>query len=206
MTDDDKKEFAVCITALAVAYGKEVDKVLIAAFWEFLKDLPLDSIKRATVHAARTLRFMPTVAELRELSGVITTKRRAVLAWDIVSAAAGSIGSYRSVHFGDPIINAAVRSLGGWPALLSRGGEDFDKWARKEFIDAYERLDGCVGPYECRPLSSLATSMKRPVPIECGYAVTNDTLRMLHKQSLEMEEDVVTQLRGLRRIGSTEIQ
>ena len=50
--------------------AKEVDKVLIAAFWEFLKDHHHSIPSNGQQFTRRgTLRFMPTVAELRELSG-----------------------------------------------------------------------------------------------------------------------------------------
>lgn len=184
MLDSDRPEFAECISALAVAFGKVADKSLLNCYWLFLADVPLADIVSGALRAGRTLKFMPTPAELREMAGVATARSRGLLAWVVVSRAAADIGSYRSVFFEDPIINAVIRSLGGWPRVLSLGGEEFDKWARMEFLKAYESLDQVACPEDCRPLSGLGTREDvGPLRVECKYVKQNPRLLNLLEQS-----------------------
>lgn len=184
MNDTDRQAFAECISALAVVYGKQADKAFLLGYWMFLEDVPIEDVRAAAMKAGRTLRFMPTAAELRELAGVSSAKQRAVMAWNAVCKAAADIGSYRSVWFEDPIVNAVIRSLGGWPRLLSLSGEEFDKWARMEFVKVYELIDDSVSPEECRPLPGLETRDDvLPKRVACRYVSGNASLMRLQKQS-----------------------
>lgn len=156
MNDNDRPEFAIVIAALCETFGREASKATTYGYWLGLSDLSLSSVKDAATKAIRSCKFMPTPAELRELAGVTNATDRALLAWAAVEKAA-PLGSYKSVDFDDPLINAAIRSMGGWPAILEKTQQDFDTWVRKDFIAAYQGFmragaDGDV----CRPLPGLA--------------------------------------------------
>lgn len=113
-------------------------------------------IRRAVVEAIRVCKFCPSVAELRDLAGVPSGRHRAELAFAALDAAITSHGAYRVVSFDDPLINAAVRLLAGWPRVCALPTEEFAKWYRREFLEVYERLATHGASDDlCRPLPGL---------------------------------------------------
>lgn len=154
----DTKRLVQLVAGLCEAFNRTPSQATFMAYEIGLDDLPIETIEVAVKRALRESRFMPSPAELRELSGEYTGSDRAILAWDSVLKNV-HLGPYKHVSFTDDrIINATIRNLGGWPRFLSRLTDaDSEKWARKEFIDAYQRLhrsqvDGEI----CRPLTGLA--------------------------------------------------
>lgn len=140
MTENDREHFVLLIGGLASAYGIEPTTALKLGYWMGLKTLPLADIERAINRALETCKFMPRPVELRELAGEITLDQRAVLAWDALRKAIRQHGTYASVDFDDPVINAAVRSLGGWSMVCAKDPDEFEKWTRKEFERLYASL------------------------------------------------------------------
>lgn len=158
MNAKDKPDFTLAITALCETLGREASDAMLYGYWVALVDLPIEAVQRSVAKALRICKFMPSPAELRELSGESREEAAAILAWATVDKAS-AVGSYRSVDFDDPIINAAIRTMGGWPALLEKTPQEFDTWARKEFIRVYVSLarSGVTGDI-CRPLPGLGDS------------------------------------------------
>lgn len=140
MQDCDRKAFALLVDALAANYGKPAEEALLEAYWRALRDLPLGAVEQAVDTALRQCKHLPRGAELRELAGELPNTSRAVLAWAALQRAIGQHGAYRSVDFDDPVINAAVRNLGGWQRLCSMPVEEFEKWLRKDFERVYASL------------------------------------------------------------------
>lgn len=189
MNEKDKERFSVLVHALSATCNRECDEALLMGYWIGLSDLEWSAFETACKRAIRECKFMPSPAELRQMAGEMTANQRSVLAWSAVERAAGEIGSYRSVDFEDPLINAVIRSMGGWPQLLLRGGHDFDKWARQEFIKAYEALDGVnVGSEECEPLPGLQTKKEPPRTVSVGYETENGLRVLSRDASVEKEE------------------
>lgn len=140
MLEQDRKKFALLVDSLAANFGKPAEEALLEAYWRALRDLPIESVERAVDAALRQCQHMPRGVELRELCGDMATETRAALAWEALRKAIGAHGSYRSVDFDDKVINATVRNLGGWQRLCAIGGEEFDKWTRKDFERIYLAL------------------------------------------------------------------
>jgi hypothetical protein len=179
-----QKKKAELIQALASTFGRECDEPMVLGYMLGVDDLSLSELKHAVSVAIRECTFMPSPVELRRFAGKTSVEQRAILAWDRFCKAAGAIGSYRDIWFSDPIINATVRSLGGWPEVLSRSGDEFDKWTRQEFLKTYKALDGACGAEQCRPLASLGTREDiQPVMLECDYVKCDSRLRELSTQS-----------------------
>lgn len=174
---------AILVSTLAEAFRQTSSDAMMLAYDIGLRDLPLADIERAVMTAIRDSKFMPTVSELRRLAGVKTAESRAILAWNIVLDTV-PIGSYKHVDFEDKAINAAIRSMGGWPALLDRSGDDFYVWARKAFIEAYETFSRHRDASDERPLAGLSEAMVRggrivpPEPIKIGCAATMPAKRI----------------------------
>lgn len=176
MTKTQKVEL---IQALASTFGRECDDGMVLGYMLGVDDLSLAELKHAVSVAIRECTFMPAPVELRRLAGKTSVEQRAILAWDAVCDAAGRIGSYSAVVFEDLVINATIRSMGGWPELLSRTGDEFDKWSRQEFLKTYVRLDGVSGAEQCRPLPGLGTRTDvLPVMVDCKYVADHRVTKL----------------------------
>jgi len=141
MDRTDFKEFTIAMQTLAVAFDKEATEDLYEVYWQALKDLPLEAFQRACGAALRTSEWMPRPAHLRKLTGEVGPEHRATVAWEAVRTAIGQHGTYKSVDFSDPVINATIRNMtGGWTELGRREAKDFDIWGRKEFERIYQAL------------------------------------------------------------------
>ena len=135
------RKFGILIAALGASFGRQVDEATLTAFEIGLSDLPLEKITAAVQAAIRSCRFMPSPAELRELAGVVSPQHRAVVAWTAFSAAVSKHGFYKSVDFDDPVVNAVVRSLGGWLRVSSiDDSKEFEVFLRRDFERTYLAL------------------------------------------------------------------
>ena len=138
---------AAVVEQLAAAFGVEATGPLYAAYTAGLDGMSADEVEAAGALALRGCKWMPKPAELRALVRG-DPKALAVPAWESVLSAMLEHGSYVSVDFEDKAINAAVRSMGGWPRLCLREGDDLHTWARKEFLAAYESFASIGVPEE----------------------------------------------------------
>jgi hypothetical protein len=124
---------------LAETFGAKLTEATLAGYTIGLDGLSDAQISKGVTLALQTCKFMPRPSELRALAGEPTGHDQAETAWASVLRATRH-GSYRAINFEDGLINATVRQMGGWPALLARSGEEFDKWAKAEFCRVYEAL------------------------------------------------------------------
>lgn len=125
------------VLLLCESFNREATEVVIEAYRMGLDDIPLEAIKKAVVTAIKTCRFMPTVSELRELTGEIKVEDRAVLAFAALNKAIDQHHYIRSVDFDDRAINATINTLGGWEAICDTPQKEWNTFFRKRFIDTY---------------------------------------------------------------------
>ena len=180
------------VILLGETYRQSVTKFTIEAYAVGLEGLSDEQVLVAGKRAIQTCKFMPTPAELRDLAGS-GNLARSIVAWSDVQRAM-PLGSYKHIDFADPIINAVLRLLGGWPAMFDRTGTpEGEKWYRHEFTKAYESLANAgVDGEACRPLVGLAevqvrngeTVKAQPVLIPC------DDVR--RRQSLSVVRGAIT--------------
>ena len=158
MNESDKEQFTIMVSALAEAHRREASKALLMAYWFALRDLPLGDFERAVQTSLCRSKFMPSPAELRELSGGAMIDDRAVIAWQFVVEAVTRLGPYRHVDFDDRVINAAIRTLGGWPEFISRfASAEAERLARNDFLRLYRSLAHSeVAGTICEPLAGLS--------------------------------------------------
>lgn len=135
MTNTDTEAFAAEMLILAEIYGETVSPARIRAYFAALDDLELPAVRDAMRHAARTSKFFPRPAELRELvEGAVDD--RAVFQWAQVVAA-----TKRRSHEMDEAAREAVSMMGGWQRVewvSYRACTAQDEAAlRKEFLQLY---------------------------------------------------------------------
>lgn len=173
------KRLTELVAALAATFGKEADEAMYLGYEMALSDLSLEDIERGFQAALRTCEFMPSGADLRKLAGHVGTKERAAIALGVVEQAIRSEGYYRSVTFDDPLVNAVIRSLGGWEHACTIEGEfEIGQW-RREFEKLYQAMCKTgASAAACAPLLGHSDRVngfngherKEPLRIETGLA------------------------------------
>ncbi|MEL6544368.1 MAG: DUF6475 domain-containing protein [Myxococcota bacterium] len=157
MQPQDRASFMQDLEGLCAAFGREADKATLHGYFMGLEDMPIDAFRAACRRAVRECKFMPKPAELRQLGGELNGSSRALSAWQELERALSSVGSYQSVDFEDPAINAAVRGLGGWVYLCQRETEELNRFIQPRFMKAYESyFDNGVGGDAGRYLPGIA--------------------------------------------------
>lgn len=103
-----------------------------------LLDLDFAVAQVAVSRLAKTARWLPTVAEIREVAADLVhgPKRLGTEAWGDVGDEVRRVGAYGLPRFTDPIVAEAVRVI-GWRTICL-GDNDVSDRAR--FIDVYEGL------------------------------------------------------------------
>jgi hypothetical protein len=146
---------AIAVGVLGESFNRKITETTIKAYAIGLEGLSSRQVELATANALRSCKFFPSPFELRQLVGAISINDRAVLAWTIVFRTMASTGSYHSIDFDDPVINATIRSMGGWPRL-SETPLDEMPFRQKEFERIYISLVGVgVDSELARPLPGL---------------------------------------------------
>jgi hypothetical protein len=179
MNRADYPKFAIAISGMAATFRQEVTEAILTGYRMGLDDLPIESIERAVARALQDCRFMPSVAELRDLAGHLSPSDRAIRAWDVAVHANHLHGYYESVDFDDKVINATIRSMGGWERFCERFEEEDAKWIRKEFERLYASFcRSGLSPEAAGPLVGFCDRsnaglgffdhVKSPLLIECG--------------------------------------
>lgn len=165
----DKAKRVQMIAVLAEGFRQAITEATLMAYEMGLHDVPTGKLEAAVRQAISTCKFMPTVKELRDLATGMRDQDRGVLAWEAVMRV--PFNPYTWMDFDDHVTNATIRNLGGWPTFCERFSDaESEKWARKEFLDTYERLfvTGVNGD-ACRPLTGLSQK-------QCTNGVQHDPL------------------------------
>src|SRR5262245_13750199 len=93
MKPADRKAFLVELTVLAEVFHEALSDVRLEGYWKALDDLSINEIRSASRHAARTCKFFPKPAELREaLMG--TPEDSGEIAWMRFLHAVREVGPY----------------------------------------------------------------------------------------------------------------
>lgn len=193
MDDSDKGRFALAIGAMLETFGQEATKARLHGYWLGLRSLPIESVEEAVARVLETCgdKFPPPPAKLRETASGGSTEDMAISAWNDVQKAI-PLGPYRHVDFQDRVINATIRSLGGWPAMFDRLVDaDSEHWYRVGFLKAYAALrrSGVDGEVS-RPLAGLSEAqvcdgrLIQPVPKRIGC----DPVRLIEVKDRETVE------------------
>jgi len=133
-----------------------------------LEDVDVDVARAAITRLALTVKFIPTVAEIREAVGAVHHGEQspAMVAWDSVHRAIREKGIYRrpgvDFHWNDPVVAAVVASI-GWEDLCS-GAQDH---IRARFIDGYAQISR-----DLRKQAALSEGGKHPT-LPAGTVVSH---------------------------------
>lgn len=118
----------------------EVGKQTTAMYVRLLSDIPPDELQTVVDQAVATCRFLPTIAELRDMRHNLANMGRLTWAdaWDNVQREIRRIGSYSTPHFDDELTARCVHAM-GWKALCASENAATD---RAQFRDMYNAMAG----------------------------------------------------------------
>ena len=143
-----KLETAQLLALISTAYpGSKiaVDDMTVSLWHDMLQDLPGEVVATATKLMFSTLKFPPSIADIREAVAQATQDARGVLsagdAWAKVCKAVSWFGYYRAdearAWLGDYIWRA-VEMIGGWRELCA--GEDSEGVVSAQFERRYNAM------------------------------------------------------------------
>ena len=135
---EQKKRFAMALSALAEYYSRELSDGVIALYWQGLSNFSIADIEAAIgrhIQNPDSGMWMPKIADIvRMIDG--STQSAAATAWAKVMRAVGSVGQYQSLAFDDPVIHLAIEENGGWISLC-RIEESELPFLQKRFETSY---------------------------------------------------------------------
>lgn len=127
------------VTMLSEYFRQPLTDSAIEAYLIGLEELTLEQVGMVTRRAIRESKFMPSAAELLAFAG---KGGPLVLAAEIAEAWTAArwarrVHSYTTgVDFG-PLVNAVIRSMGGWLVFCGHNDDALEAFERKKFEAAY---------------------------------------------------------------------
>jgi hypothetical protein len=133
----DEAKFKEYLTALCEIHDKKISPLLVSLYWKVLEQFTDEQCIRAFKALIYETRYFPKPVEFIE---AIRGKNgdRATAAWIEVLETVKRVGHYQSVRFSDPVIHAAIESMGGWVRVAGDMKADDEKWKQKEFERLYD--------------------------------------------------------------------
>ncbi len=134
-------KFSELLSGVAEMYGQSPSPILFELWFNTLKRFDFEAISRAFsthIQDPDHGKFMPRPADIvRIIEG--SGQDSAFLAWTKFEKALGTVGTYESVVFDDPIIHRVVADMGGW----TRQGQVTERelpYVKNEFIRRYQEI------------------------------------------------------------------
>ena len=135
---EEARQVSGALEELAIQFGENVGPERIAIYIKRLSKYPAPAILAAIDRIGETADRFPSANQIREaISG--KPEDQAEHAWQIVMEALARIGTYQSIEFRDPIINAVLRELvGTWADMRKHDdGENGLVWLGRDFKKLY---------------------------------------------------------------------
>ena len=132
-----REEFGIVFAVMAEYFGAAPSEGLTQVYYELLKDLPIEHLKRAcrNVMESRVYNSLPKVAEIKEaIYG--NSQDLPVLAYQKLVETMKRVGPWDTVIFEDVAIGKAIEAMGGWEAVNDIPLDEW-KFRRKEFESLY---------------------------------------------------------------------
>jgi hypothetical protein len=173
--------FKTGIAILTKIYGYQMDDQVLTLYWDCLKTLSDDDFTRVQANIVKT--FIPSSqvpfplpAHFLSAAGISGQNRSKAAITAIIKAS--SLGPYKSVSFGDPILHGVIERFGGWPDVCCW---DSQKWQfnEKNFIQCYEAAiaSGDRGPDHLMGLTEFNNT---------GMILSDTQKRIIAKNTLKV--------------------
>jgi len=129
------------VQQLVAAYpNAKVSEQTVVVYLRMLQDIPADELQTVVDQCIAQHKFIPTVAEIRDMYHTLTVslaQPTAAEAWGQVRRAITRYGRIRVPEFDDPLVAEAVTHM-GWRELCVSENQVAD---RARFLQIYEQLE-----------------------------------------------------------------
>ena len=176
MSPTEAPKFRETIADVYSFYRQEITDFALSVWWEAMKPFDFEAVRDAlNRHAVNpdNGQFLPKPADVVRLLGG-SNLDRATLAWTVVQRACHHVGTYESVCFDEPIINAVISEMGGWIAHGQIQEKELP-FKQREFEQRYRayRTKGAIDAYpRCLPgilaRDNSARGFAGPEPVLIG--------------------------------------
>jgi hypothetical protein len=136
---NQKQTAAAAVTMLSEYFRAPLTDTAIEAYLIGLEELSVEELGVVTKRAIRECKFMPSVSELLAFlgrGGALALTAEVAEAWT-AARWARRVHSYTTgVDFG-PLVNAVIRSMGGWLVFCGHNDDALEAFERKKFESAF---------------------------------------------------------------------
>lgn len=138
----NKQDILKAVAPLQLAYNASLDDARLRLYVEMLSDIPPSILETAVKKLIMTNKFLPSIAEIREVAygikGIIsgTAAPDESEAWGEVAKAIRSVGYYGKPKFSHEAITTAVNNI-GWQDICMTPNEGINT-LRAQFRRAYQ--------------------------------------------------------------------
>ena len=138
----NKQDILKAVAPLQLAYNASLDDARLRLYVEMLSDIPPQILEAAVKKLIMTNKFLPSIAEIREVAyGIKDTISGTAApdeseAWGEVVKAIQSVGYYGKPKFSHEAITAAVNNI-GWQDICTTPSEGTNT-LRSQFRRAYQ--------------------------------------------------------------------
>ena len=206
-----KEQFFEILTALAEIYGRKLSMAAQDLYVRVLEKYPFEAVRRACEmyldNASGKASYFPKPGDIVALIDG-NPDDRASQAWAEVLQALERVGTYESVRFRDPIVNACIAELGGWVRLgeldkkaIEFLGNEFRKLYRQFYqTGKVPRVDHLPGRTETENNARGLTEFI-PQPVEVGSGLpASAKIALVEKTGVESPALTASDLLQLRAI------
>lgn len=138
MQQTDFKRFAAVMNGMAKLYERELDTVVLDAYWLALRGWPLNEFEAGAAHLMQHSKWMPRPADFSELRKAARPTIGEAWAKAISSChSAWTPQGYFGGTSGDPLIDRVVRAIGGY-ATLAQCEQDKLHFLERRFNEIYD--------------------------------------------------------------------
>ena len=138
----NKQDILKAVAPLQLAYNASLDDARLRLYVEMLSDIPPSILETAVKKLIMTNKFLPSIAEIREVAygikGIIsgTAAPDESEAWGEVAKAIRSVGYYGKPKFSHEAITTAVNNI-GWQDICMTTNDGMNT-LRAQFRRAYQ--------------------------------------------------------------------
>lgn len=162
MQQSDFPKFQAVMAGMAELYQRDLSQPLMDAYWLALRDWSLEEFQQAAGHLMANNTFMPRPADFNALRKA--SRPTPAEAWLKAVAASGKSwtpqGFTGSASCGDPLIDKAVRALGGY-GVIAECDTDKLHWFEKRFAEIYDDMQDAEDVRESVPMIAGPSQVKR---------------------------------------------
>lgn len=151
MLATDFQRFKAVMAGMGKLYERDIDSVLMDAYWLALRDWDLTDFEQAAGHLMASAKFMPKPSEFNDLRKaarpvVAEAWLTARKVWKSAAAVSGN-----RVTSGDPLTDRVIEAMGGY-AVMAMSDTSKLHFQEKRFAELYESIQDANDVRQALPM------------------------------------------------------